>query len=125
MDGQTNNPLENIKVGDQVTILKRNYGKEVAKVTHVTPKQFVADDYHFWKKDGRSLRAFGYAGTRFHASIVTQDELRKYKEEEERKKLARMLTEIFRADVNRGYIPLETLRDISHTIKGFMPDDDD
>ncbi len=119
--------LEDIQVGDLVTIQKRNHHRklmaEVTKVSHVTPKQFVADGYSFWKKDGRSLQAFDYIykDMRFYASIPTPDEVRQYEEAKEQLRLIHELSKMLHEHGSK--VPLETLRQLSKTIEGFISED--
>ncbi len=115
--------LENIQVGDLVKIQKVRGDSDVTTVTHVTPKQFIAGGYQFWKKDGRSLRTFGYTERRYYASIATPEEIRQHEDAKEQWRLACELADILREHGSK--IPLETLRELSETVKGFMPGDDD
>lgn len=107
---------ENISVGDLVTIRKRNKA-EVTKVTHVTPKQFAAGQYQFWKKDGRSLQTL-VGGFRAYANPARPDEIRQYQEAKEQQQLASALSVILDEDALK--IPLEVLRQWYNTAKAFV-----
>jgi hypothetical protein len=100
--------LENIQVGDLVTIQKVRGDSDVTTVTHVTPKQFIAGGYQFWKKDGRSLRTFGYTERRHYASIATPEEIRQHEDAKDQWRLACELADILHEYGSK--IPLETLR---------------
>ncbi len=47
------NNFEHIAVGDEVKVTRGRSSQQVAKVYHITPKQFKVEGYgSFWKKNG-------------------------------------------------------------------------
>ena len=87
------NQLENVQVGDWVKII---FGSEfnpyIAKVTHVTAKQFTVGDYRFWKHSGAYLESSVW-GTKKYAKLISEDEV---KEEKQRIQKAKMITAIIK-----------------------------
>lgn len=108
--------LEDIQVGDWIRISK-NQKQEIAQVTRTTRCQFTASHYTFWKKDGVSLKGFGYSDWKYHAYLLTPEEIKEHEEAQERVKLALELADFLR---DGSKLPIETLREWTKTAKGII-----
>jgi uncharacterized protein YodC (DUF2158 family) len=119
MSNESSNPLENIKVGDWVKIQKNwDYTSnrraiEFAQVTKVTPKQFITGGSQyacrFWKGTGQTVQTFGYADTRFDASIATEAEVQADLQRQQKEKMIKSLIEDLQSNPEK--FPLELIED--------------
>lgn len=106
--------IENIKVGDIVifTIGAWNQKTIIDKVTKVTPKQFEANGYRFWKKDGTMV------GDSFrHCRIATEKDIADFKEEKHRNNLRIKIRDFFSSYQNIECLTIEEMEKIESIIK--------
>lgn len=106
--------MENIKVGDIVifTIGGWNQKTIIDKVTKVTPKQFEAKGYRFWKKDGRVVGDYF-----MQCRIATEKDIADFKEEKHRNNLRIKIRDFFSSYQNIECLTIEEMEKIESIIK--------
>ena len=106
--------MENIKVGDIVIFTIGDWNKKtiIDKVAKVTPKQFEAKGYRFWKKDGAMVGCYSN-----HCRIATEKDIEDFKVAKHRKDLHIKLLNFFSQYRNVESLTIEEMEKIESIIK--------
>ena len=105
--------MENIKVGDIIIFTIGGWHQKtiIDKVTKVTPKQFEAKGYRFWKKDGTMVGDFT------HCRIATEKDIADFEEEKHRNNLRIKIRDFFSSYQNIECLTIEEMEKIESIIK--------